>query len=296
VSLVNDTGLVIAAHGRRGVLETKSGTEHPFLARSRAIRPVCGDRVSWTREQGQTTAVVNRIAERDNQLERMAPDGRRVEVLAANLTRVLVVVAPRPDTDWFLTDRYFCAAAMMGCDASLVVNKQDLYTELAPEARHYAKLGGSILQVSAETGAGLDGLVERLTDQIGILVGQSGVGKSSLINRLIPGADAAVGQLSTTTREGRHTTSASIMHVLPNGGRLIDTPGVREFIPAIHDPQWVQAGFPEVVQAAEHCRFNNCRHLREPDCAVKHAVEDGTVDPRRYESYKRLLRSIRVER
>jgi ribosome biogenesis GTPase len=296
VSLVNDTGLVIAAHGRRGVLETKSGTEHPFLVRSRAIRPVCGDRVSWTREQGQTTAVVNGIAERDNQLERMAPYGRRVEVLAANLTCVLVVVAPRPDTDWFLTDRYFCAAAVMGCDASLVVNKQDLHAELAPEGRHYAKLGCSILQVSAETGAGLDGLVERLTDQIGILVGQSGVGKSSLINRLIPGADAAVGQLSTTTREGRHTTSASIMHVLPNGGRLIDTPGVREFIPAIHDPQWVQAGFAEVVRVAEHCRFNNCRHLREPDCAVKHAVEDGTVDPRRYESYKRLLRSIRVER
>ncbi len=232
------------------------------------------------------------IAERDNQLERIPPSGRQIEVLAANLTSLLVVVAPTPVTDWFLTDRYFCAATIMGCSALLVINKQDLRTEPPPEAMTYAKLGYPVLPVSAATGAGVDELAERLSDEVGILVGQSGVGKSSLINRLIPGADAAIGRLTGTTMEGRHTTSASVMHLLRNGGRLIDTPGVREFIPAIHDPHGVARGFLEVARRAEHCRFKDCRHLREPGCAVKDAVDHGSIDPRRYESYKRLLRSL----
>jgi ribosome biogenesis GTPase len=128
------------------------------------------------------------------------------------------------------------------------------------------------------------------------MVGQSGIGKSSLINALVPGASVEVGKLSPATDEGKHTTTASVMHKLPNGGRLIDTPGVREFIPHISDSRNVQAGFREIIDAAEKCRFSDCQHLREPDCAVKNLVTSGKIGRRRYESYKRLIHKNRSQK
>ncbi len=205
------------------------------------------------------------------------------------------MIARVPATDWHLVDRYLAAAELMGCRAVLVDNKSDTSVPEADAARAqemtvYRDLGYPSLSVSARTGAGVDGLIEALRDEIAILVGQSGVGKSSLINRLVPGADIVVGQLSAASAEGTHTTTASAMHRLPDGGRLIDTPGVRDFVPAIVDGSRVQLGFPEIRARADECRFGNCRHLREPDCAVKRAVEAGAISPRRYETYKRLAR------
>jgi len=228
-------------------------------------------------------------------MERLPAGRPGTEVLAANLDLMIVVCAPRPEPDWFLVDRYLCAGALMGCRLLLVSNKSDL-----PEHEHnheamlqeYRETGYTCLSVSAQANQGIERLCEALHNRIGILVGQSGVGKSSLINHLVPDADIAVGAISAATQEGTHTTTASVMHDLPGGGRLIDTPGVRDFVPAIPEPASVQAGFPEILAAADQCRFNDCRHLREPDCGVKKAVQNGAIAQRRYESYKRLIRAV----
>ena len=288
-----ESGLVIAAHGRRGKLETKSGLQLRYLVQGRRQRVVCGDHVDWIYDDHDTLAIVTGISPRANALERQPPGRPGVEVLAANLSLLIVVCAPKPETDWFLIDRYLCTGELMGCQLLLASNKSDL-VEPAHETMlsDYARIGYTCLSVSAQTNAGMDTLGHALHDQIGILVGQSGVGKSSIINRLVPDADIAVAAISASTQEGTHTTTASAMHDLPNSGRLIDTPGVRDFVPAIPEPQSVQAGFPEILAVATDCRFSNCRHLREPDCGVKNAVRSNAISPRRYESYKRLLRAV----
>lgn len=284
-----------AAYGRRGLLETDGGDSIRYLVKGRRLRVVCGDRVEWHRDTHGQDAIVSDVCPRTNALERLPPDRPDPELLAANLTCVCVVFARVPETDWHLVDRYLAAAELMGCRAVLVDNKSDVEEpntgdERTADIAAYQALGYRCLSVSAKTKDGMNALTAALRDEIAILVGQSGVGKSSLINRLVPGADIIVGKLSTATEEGTHTTTASAMHRLPGGGRLIDTPGVRDFVPAIVDRARLQVGFPEIRERADDCRFADCRHLREPDCAVKRAVEDGIVSARRYETYKRLAR------
>lgn len=292
--------LVTAAFGRRGRLETGDGAILKYLVKGRRLRVVCGDRVRWRREPHGGDAIVTGVDERDNMLQRVAGEHGEPEILAANLTCLAVVCAPLPETDWFLVDRYLAAGELMGCRLLLIDNKQDLADAKPGSGRRaelsgYLALGYRCLPVSSVTGDGVDALAAALQDEIALLVGQSGVGKSSLINRLVPDASIVVGEVSAATREGTHTTTASAMHRLPGGGRLIDTPGVRDFVPALVDrnrvdTNRVQVGFPEIVRYAADCRFNDCRHLREPGCAVKQAVEAGEIGARRYESYRRLAR------
>jgi len=292
---------VTAAYGRRGRLETATGDALRYLVQGRRLRVVCGDRVIWRTDRHGKEAIVTAICERENQLERLPPDRPHPEILAANLSCLIVVFAPQPETDWHLIDRYLVTGELMGCRLVLVDNKSDTL-DAAPGPKDalksrreaiepYIALGYEYLAVSAKSGHGIAELIQTLSNETAILVGQSGVGKSSLINCLVPGADIAVGELSAASAEGTHTTTASAMHPLPDGGQLIDTPGVRDFVPAVGDPARVQLGFPEIRERADDCRFADCRHLREPDCAVKKAVESGDIHPRRYETYRRLARS-----
>ncbi len=157
------------------------------------------------------------------------------------------------------------------------------------EFNDYRALGYPILCVSAKDGSRQHAILELLAGQLGVMVGQSGAGKSSLINALLPGAAAATGELSAATAEGRHTTTASILYVLEGNAALVDTPGVRDFVPLIPADRNVASGFAEIRTLAPDCRFTDCRHLREPGCAVKNAVKHGSVSERRYKSYLRLL-------
>ena len=283
-------GRVVAAFGHRVLVEDAEGTRHRAFVGRRGLRLVCGDRVRWRPSDENGDVAVLEVLPRDTELTR--PDSRgRIEVLAANINQVVVVCAPEPAPDPFIIDRYLAAAESMGAAALVACNKTDLPGAAGLEVLdEFRAVGYPVLRVSARAGEGLDALRARLAGHCSILVGQSGVGKSSLLNALLPGIDAATAQVSGATGEGRHRTTATSLHPLPGGGDLLDSPGVRDFAPALADPRLAAAGFREIVAAADHCRFGNCRHMREPGCAVKAGVEDGTISARRYESYRRLLR------
>jgi ribosome biogenesis GTPase len=284
------TGLVVASFGNRGHLDPGDGSVQRYVLKGRRLRVVCGDRVDWQTQPKGNELLVTAIHERDNVLER--PDSRgRSELAAANLSRLVIVLAPEPEPDFFIADRYLCAAEMMATEALIIWNKCDLDATIPAEMETYRSLGYALMETSTSIARGLPEFAAALATDISMLVGQSGVGKSSLINQLVPNADVATSELSAASREGKHTTTASIMHTLPSGGRLIDSPGVREFAPVIRDPTRVEIGFREIIERAAECRFSNCQHLREPDCAIKAAVESGIVAARRYESYKRLRNS-----
>ena len=209
----------------------------------------------------------------------------------ANLSQLLVVLAPNPKPDLFVLDRYLAAATSGGIAATLVLNKSDLgiTDDLQRELDVYQSIGYDWLAGSTRAGTGMEGVLAAVSKQTSALVGQSGVGKSSLIRRLVPKAEVEVGEL-VREEEGRHTTTASRLFDLPGGGSLIDSPGVRDFAPAIDRLDSGHLGFIEVARLAPECRFTDCRHMREPGCAVIAASEAGAMHPRRYESYRRLRR------
>jgi ribosome biogenesis GTPase len=213
------------------------------------------------------------------------------EPVVANISQLVVVVAPVPQPDWFIVDRYLCAATAAGISGAVAVNKADLVANKidADELTALTRAGYAHLTCSATTREGLDTLRQLLAQGTSVLVGQSGVGKSSLVSALLPHADIETGLL-VRDEEGRHTTTASRSYPLDSGGTLIDSPGVRDFAPAIEQLDSQTLGFPEVDQRAGQCRFQDCRHMQEPGCAVIGAVEAGELSARRYESYRRLRR------
>jgi ribosome biogenesis GTPase / thiamine phosphate phosphatase len=258
--------------------------------KGKKLKPVCGDKVVVESIDGEADWLIISIHERRNELNR--PNSRgNVETLAANLDLVVVVAAASPKPDWFIVDRYLCAAENMHAAGAVVYNKTDLAKANDAEQmlRTYEQLDYPSIACSAELDHNLEPLAELLTDNTAIIVGQSGVGKSSLINRLSTVSAQKTATISTKSGEGRHTTVNSAMISLPQGGVVIDSPGVRDYAPALQSSDQAIAGFREVRELGENCRFANCKHLREPNCAVKQAVESGDMDERRYESYRRTL-------
>ncbi len=271
-------------------LRVADGQEKNARIKGKKLRPVCGDRVSAEAIPGESDWLITSIHDRRNALTRPNLRGK-VETLAANLDLVVVVAAASPKPDWFIVDRYLCAAENMHAAAAVVYNKTDLNDAANSNdvLDTYRQLGYPSIACSAKKDDKLDLLAEILKKRTAIIVGQSGVGKSSLINRLAAHSDQKTATLSTKTGEGRHTTVNSVMIFLPNGGAVIDSPGVRDYAPALQTSDQAINGYREVREFGENCRFANCRHLREPDCAVKQAVASGEIDSRRYESYRRTL-------
>ena len=282
---------VIATYSRRMRLLVADGREVDARIKGKQLKPVCGDRVVAIPIESEEDWLITAIDPRENELTR--PDSRgRKEVLAANVELLVAVAAASPVPDWYVIDRYLVAAEDMGVDAAVVYNKIDLALpdeHVTAALQDYERAGYAIVQCSAETGGNLDALQNILAKNMAIVVGQSGVGKSSIINRLLGDDGQRTREISQKTGEGKHTTVNSMMLPLPGGGHIIDSPGVRDFAPALQSATQVIHGYREIERARHGCRFANCRHLREPDCAVKAAVEDGEISARRYESYKRLL-------
>jgi len=284
-------GSVIATFGRHLVVRTAEGAQLQARPFGRTLGVVCGDVVRCRLDRQHEEVHVIEVLPRRNALWRANARGG-AEAVVANLTELLVVLAPLPLPDLFVTDRYLCAATAASVPATLVVNKSDLGIDaaLAAELDAYAAAEYPALSCSAASGAGMSELVAALgPGTVAALVGQSGVGKSSLVRCLLPHAEIAVGEL-VRAEEGRHTTTAARLFDLPNGAALIDSPGVRDFAPAVSALDERTLGFPEVARLAAGCRFSDCRHMREPGCAVRAAAEDGSWHARRYESYRRLRR------
>ena len=287
--------LVVATYSRRMALRLEDGEQVMARVKGKRIKPVCGDHVEAEPIANEPEWLINGILPRRNELCR--PNNRgKIEVLAANLSFLAVVAADPPLPDWFIVDRYLCAAELMDVSAAVIFNKTDLAEpgDLTKDTlRDYERIGYRTLLCSARTGSNLDALQNLLADQTAIIVGQSGVGKSSLINRLAERADQPTAAVSEGSGEGRHTTANSVMLALSNGGAVIDSPGVRDYAPSTDNAQDVIRGYPEIARFGADCKFSDCRHLREPNCAVKAAIEAGEISARRYESYRRLLNLTR---
>ena len=282
---------VTAVFGRDLLVREPGGAEHRARVRGRRLTVVCGDDVACETDAAHGAVNVIQARPRRTALYRSNLRGE-AEPVVANVSRLFVVLAPKPAPDLFVVDRYLAAATSASIQATLVLNKRDLAIdgELQAELDAYAAAGFQTIACSARAGDGIDALLEASSQEVAALVGQSGVGKSSLIRRLIPEAEVQIGELMRGEEEGRHTTTTSRLFDLPRGGHLIDSPGVRDFAPAIDRLDARDLGFTEVARLAPGCRFQDCQHMREPNCAVRAAVESSALGARRYESYRRLRR------
>lgn len=288
---------VVESFGRRVIVEDASGGRTAAELFGKRLSCVCGDLVR-IRDAPQRSDVPRVVEVKPRSTLFARTDSRgRTEPLAANLTLLVVILAPEPPPDPFITDRYLAGAAYAGIASAVVVNKIDLprahEEEFVALVDEFRTAGFELIRLSAQDPASIEPLRARVRDQVAMLVGQSGVGKSSLTNQLAPASARATRSLSVSTREGRHTTVSTALFRVPSGGELIDSPGVRDYAPPLLEDAQVQVGWPEILSLAPECRFNNCLHLREPGCAVTAAVEAGTLAARRYESYKRLLNIMR---
>jgi ribosome biogenesis GTPase / thiamine phosphate phosphatase len=286
---MSGSGVVLASFGR-GVLVQPDSGEAPLQCslKGRKQHLVCGDRVSWIYHAAHDGPSVESIEPRRNLVERIDLRGR-AEPVAANIDCLAVVVAPEPIPDWFLVDRYWAGAQLKDIATLLLVNKVDLgLTTIQSEIDTYRNLGLRCVEVSTRSEAGLAELKAALTGTVTLLVGQSGVGKSSIVNALAPGAAALTAAL-TRDAEGRHTTTTARRYSLSPDTAIVDAPGVRDFAPPASLVRAAERGFVEILALGANCRFNDCRHLEEPGCAVRAAVPER-VSARRYESYRRLFR------
>jgi len=289
------SGRVIANYGATLAFEDESGVIHRAVARKRVGLPVCGDRVFW-QPQTRGDSVITGIEARQSVLER--PDHRgHPKPLAANFSRLVIVNAPAPGISPEMIDCFLAAAESMGVTPLLVINKSDLLSTQEREKtgqllKRYRDLGYDSLLVNTIHGDGLDPLRQALHQQTAIFVGQSGVGKSSIIQHLLPEREIRVGALSAATGLGKHTTTTTILYPLPDGGELIDSPGVREYsLENFSQPQ-IAKGFREFDELALYCKFNNCTHLVEPNCAVQAAVTQGKISSQRMFNYTKICASL----
>jgi ribosome biogenesis GTPase len=286
---MSGSGVVLASFGR-GVLVQPDSGEAPLQCslKGRKQHLVCGDRVSWIYHAAHDGPSVESIEPRCNLVERIDLRGR-AEPVAANVDCLAVVVAREPTPDWYLVDRYWAGAQLKDMATLLVVNKVDLgVAPIQSEINNYRGLGLRCVEVSTRNVEDLAELKAALAGAVTLLVGQSGVGKSSIVNALAPGAAALTAEL-TRDAEGRHTTTTARRYSLGPDTAIVDAPGVRDFAPPASLVRAAERGFVEILQFGANCRFNDCRHLEEPGCAVRAAVPEH-ISPRRYESYRRLFR------
>lgn len=284
--IANRTGTIVAAFGRHYEIQLADGTLATGYPRGKKSPYACGDEVELTAD-GQ----INTHGERRSLLYRS--DAYRQKLIAANATQLVLVVATEPSFSDLLLTRALVAAEHEGMRALIVLNKSDIAAAL-PAARQllapYAALGYRVLELSAKQDAST--LLPLLAGECSVLVGQSGMGKSTLTNALIPEAAAATREISAALDTGKHTTTYARLYRAPNGGLLIDSPGLQEFGLAHLSIGEIESGFPEFRPLLGQCRFRDCRHDMEPGCAIKQGVVSGTIHPRRIEHFHQLVREI----
>lgn len=283
------TGRVVAAHGRRFLIEADTAIVE-CVTRGRKSDIVCGDRVTFAMTDAEK-GVIESVETRKNLLYRS--DDFRSKLIAANLDLAVVVVAAVPYFREELLIRCLVACESANIPVLIALNKSDL-PETAALQQHlasYAQLGYAQITVSAR--GDFSALQAHLSGKTSVLVGASGVGKSTLLNALAPEANAATGEISLALDAGKHTTTNARLFALPNGGDLIDSPGMQEFGLQHLTPAALMDAFPEIRSRTGQCRFYNCRHLKEPGCAVLAAAQAGDMLPNRLRVYQSLVGQLK---
>ena len=288
-------GLVIAHYGTQADIQDAQGKNIIRCHLRATIQSiVAGDEVIW--RQGKDLGVVVSIQPRTTALHRPDSYGN-LKAVAANVDQMIITIAPKPEPFTNLIDRYLVAAEVHGITPIIIINKSDLLVEFKRDAilrmsALYEKLGYRVIQVSAHQADTLAELEQTLIDKNSIFVGQSGVGKSSLVKALIPEKDIKVGDLSHSEAKGRHTTTHSQLFHFPKGGAFIDSPGIREFGLWHIEKEDVIEGFPELKEAASECKFRNCSHNKEPGCAIKAALKNALISEERFKNYQQIINTL----
>ena len=286
-------GIVVSHQGGRILVELESSATIDCRIKSNLGSIVCGDRVAIETTSNQEHRVLA-ILTRDNLLQRIDGFGQ-VRAVAANISQLFVCLAVTPEPNLYLLDQYLLSAEQQQIEACILLNKIDLIADTKDPfslSSIYTPLGYKMITTSVKTGQGMDEFTALLTDQVSVLSGVSGVGKSSLTKWLLPGTDIKIASISAANEEGRHTTRASRLYHLPGGGDLIDTPGIRGFNPFVDNERPLAHGFREIGEIAENCRFHNCLHQNEPDCAVIEAFARGKIAESRYLNYVKMQQQV----
>ncbi len=298
-------GRVVSRFGKQAIVETMDEARalHKCFIRRTIKSVVCGDAVvfrpSLSNEE-RDRGIVEIVHDRKTTLSR--PDYYDgVKPIAANIDQIIVVSAVLPAFSAHIIDRYIVACEQARMPPVIVVNKIEILspeekTKLIEDLKVYRDIGYKVLLLSCKTREGISDIANILIDKVNVLVGQSGVGKSSIINELLPGSDESIGAVSTNSGLGQHTTTAAKLLPFDLGGELIDSPGVREFGLWHLKENDITEGFVEFREFLGACKFKDCKHKNDPGCLITQAVKDGKINAQRYESYLKIIESLEQNR
>ena len=296
------TARVISHHGRQLFAETENAERIKCKIRQNLGDIACGDYVLILQAQeitGEAQNVVVAVKERTNLLVKTGFAGA-IKPVAANIGQLVIVTAIKPKPNPYLIDRYLTAAENLPAKALIVINKADLVNHETKRivddlTELYQNIGYRVICSSMKQDIGLNQLSEALSNTTSILVGLSGVGKSSIVKAILPKEEIKIGETSEATGEGKHTTTVSALYHLRDNGIIIDSPGVRDFTPINKSHDEITNGFIDVRKYNGACKFTNCSHHNEPECAMKQAVADGKLNKQRFNNYLRMLDEFNEE-
>lgn len=298
-----ESGIVVGRFGQHADVESEEGALYRCHIRRNIESLVCGDEVIFRPAKDvslHVRAVIEAVKPRRSILTR--PDYYDgIKPVAANIDQIIIVSSLLPALSLNIIDRYLVASEDVEITPVILLNKMDLAAEddleiINEEMQIYEDIGYDVIRASCKTSQGLASLQQTLVDKISIFVGQSGVGKSSLINQLLPDVSEAIGEVSEGSGLGQHTTTAAKLLHFPQGGQVIDSPGVREFALWHLPDDKITWGFIEFRDYIGGCKFTDCKHKKDPGCAIREAVEEGKISATRFESYHRILESMAEQR